>query len=126
MGTARPNARPAPCADTPAALHLQAIWRAVAALPSGSVSTYGAVAASAGLPRAARLVGRALRLAPRALDLPWHRVVSAGGRIAFPAGSRGFREQRRRLKAEGLEVVGVRVQLPQTADLDALLWRRAR
>ncbi len=101
---------------------LEAIWRAVARLPRGSVSTYGGVAVSAGLPRAARLVGRALREAPDALGLPWHRVVGAGGRIVFPAGSRQFREQRRRLLAEGVQVVRGRVRLPRAKDLDALLW----
>jgi len=101
---------------------LEAIWRVVARLPEGSVSTYGGVAASAGLPRAARLVGRALREAPRSLGLPWHRVLGAGGRIVFPAGSRNFREQRRRLVAEGLTVVRGRVKLARARDLDALLW----
>lgn len=101
---------------------LEAIWRVVARLPRGYVSTYGGVAASAGLPRAARLVGRALGQAPRSLNLPWHRVVGAGGRIAFPPGSRNFREQRRRLEAEGLTVVRGRVRLPRAQDLDALLW----
>jgi len=105
---------------------LEAIWRVVARLPEGSVSTYGGVAAKAGFPRAARLVGKALGLAPRSLGLPWHRVVAAGGRIAFAPGSRHFREQRRRLRAEGLEVVRGRVVLPKAGDLDALLWGRGR
>ena len=100
----------------------EAIWRAVARLPRGSVSTYGGVARCAGLPRAARLVGRALRDAPAALGLPWHRVLGAGGRIVFPPGSRNFREQRRRLVAEGIVVVRGRVKLARARDLDALLW----
>ncbi|MBS0395096.1 MAG: MGMT family protein [Proteobacteria bacterium] len=101
---------------------LRAIWRTVAALPPGRVCTYGAVAARAGLPRRARLVGHALKVAPRALALPWHRVVGAGGRIAFPAGSAAHREQRRRLLAEGVAVVRGRVRVPAAGDLDALLW----
>lgn len=105
---------------------LERIWRVVARLPKGSVSTYGGVAAKAGLPRAARLVGRALHVAPKSLELPWHRVVGAGGRIVFKAGSRHFREQRRRLEAEGVEVVRGRVQLPRAATLDALLWGSGR
>ena len=113
--------RPRPGASARA--RFEAIWRVVARLPKGSVSTYGGVAASAGLPRAARLVGRALGEAPKSLALPWHRVVGAGGRIAFPVGSRNFREQRRRLEAEGLTVVRGRVNLPRARDLDALLWR---
>jgi ABC-type nitrate/sulfonate/bicarbonate transport system permease component len=70
--------------------------------------------------------GHALKVAPRALELPWHRVVGAGGRIAFAAGSANFREQRRRLRAEGVEVERGRVRLPPAPDLDALLWGRAR
>ena len=114
--------RKIPSGVTEAGARARAIWRAVAALPRGSVATYGTVAARAGLPRAARLVGHALRKAPRALDLPWHRVVAAGGRIAFKRGSAAHREQRRRLLAEGVLVVRGRVRLPPPADLDALLW----
>lgn len=105
---------------------VRAIWREVAGLPRGSVATYGGIAARAGLPRRARLVGHALKVAPAALKLPWHRVVAAGGRIAFPPGSAGHREQRRRLLAEGVEVVRGRVRLPRPRDLDALLWGGVR
>ena len=114
------TAPPTPTDD--AADRLAAIWRVVAAVPRGQVSTYGGIAARAGLAGRARLVGRALKLAPKTLDLPWHRVVAAGGRIAFPVGSAAFREQRRRLRAEGVEVVGGRVRMPRADDLDALLW----
>jgi methylated-DNA-protein-cysteine methyltransferase-like protein len=105
-----------------AADNLARIWRAVAAIPRGSVATSGTIAARAGLARRARLVGHALKVAPDELRLPWHRVVAAGGRIAFPAGSRHFREQRRRLKAEGVQVLRGRVQRPPDHDLGALLW----
>jgi len=66
--------------DNPA---LQAIWHAVCAIPRGSIP-YGAVARAAGFPGRARQAGFALRVAPKALHLPWHRVVGAGGRIVFP------------------------------------------
>lgn len=101
---------------------LERIWATVAALPRGVVTTYGGVASAAGLPRRARLVGYALRHAPAHLDLPWHRVVGAGGRIAVPPGTRAHAEQRRRLVAEGHVVARGRVHLPQAADLDALVW----
>ncbi|HXQ30985.1 MAG TPA: MGMT family protein [Steroidobacteraceae bacterium] len=100
----------------------EAIWRAVAAIPRGSVATYGGIAASAGYPRAARLVGYALKTAPDALKLPWHRVVAAGGRIVFAQGSRLHREQRRRLESEGITVRRGRVAVARVEDLDALLW----
>ena len=111
---------------TPVDAGLARIWQAVAAISPGSVATYGAIAARAGLAGRARLVGHALKVAPPGLRLPWHRVVAAGGRIAFPAGSAAHREQRRRLMAEGLEVVRGRVRQDARTDLDALLWGRGR
>jgi methylated-DNA-protein-cysteine methyltransferase-like protein len=88
---------------------LEAIWHAVCAIPRGRVSTYGAVARSAGFPGRARQAGFALRVAPDALHLPWHRVVGAGGRIVFPRSSPEHREQARRLRAEGILVQNGRV-----------------
>lgn len=72
----------------------------VRAIPAGRVSTYGQVAALAGLPGRARLVGRVLGQLPAGSRLPWHRVVAAGGRIAERGG--GEHEQRQRLRAEGV------------------------
>lgn len=99
---------------------LEAIWQVVCAIPRGRVSTYGAVARAAGLPRRARLAGFALRVAPRALNLPWHRVVGAGGRIVFPSGSREHREQARRLRAEGIAVAAGRVAPSALTELEEL------
>jgi methylated-DNA-protein-cysteine methyltransferase-like protein len=82
------------------AVDLQAIWDAVSLIPRGQVATYGAVARAAGLPGRARLTGYALRMAPKNMHLPWHRVVGAGGRIVFAKGSAHFREQAKRLRAE--------------------------
>jgi methylated-DNA-protein-cysteine methyltransferase-like protein len=48
-------------------------------------------------------------MAPQGLNLPWHRVVGAGGRIVFPKTSREHREQARRLRAEGVLVQNGRV-----------------
>lgn len=98
------------------------ILAAVRAIPRGQVAGYGDVARRAGLPGRARLAARVLsqNADPR---LPWHRVLRSDGRIAFPTDSEGFREQARRLKAEGVQVVGGRVRMPKRADdLDAALW----
>src|ERR1700687_2618611 len=92
--------------DNPA---LQAIWHAICAIPRGQVSTYGAIARTPGFPGRARQAGFALRVAPKALNLPWHRVVGAGGRIVFPKSSPEHREQARRLRAEGVSVQNGRV-----------------
>lgn len=119
----RPEQEPQPAMPSGADA-LEAIWRVVAALAPGEVASYGEVARRAGLPGRARLAARALRLAPEALQLPLHRVVAAGGRIALPPGSSGFRLQRSRLLAEGHRVDARGRLAGPTAgiDLDAAVW----
>jgi methylated-DNA-protein-cysteine methyltransferase-like protein len=97
---------------------IQAIWDVVGTIPRGKVSTYGAVARAAGLPGRARLTGLALRVAPKELDLPWHRVLGAGGRIVFPKTSLHHREQARRLRAERVAVKDGRVDRSCITDLE--------
>jgi len=102
-----------------------AILRAIAGIPRGRVASYGEIAVRAGLPGRARLVGRILGEHPD-LKLPWQRVLRSDGRIAFPPGSRGYREQRARLLDEGVTVNRGRVDLKRFGwqrDLDAELWR---
>jgi methylated-DNA-protein-cysteine methyltransferase-like protein len=85
------------------------IWQVVAMIPKGRVATYGQVAALAGMPRHARLVGRTLRELPGGSRLPWHRVVNASLKISQRPGSGGHREQKKRLLTEGVEFVGERI-----------------
>lgn len=111
------------------AIRLQhtAIRNVIAQIPRGCVASYGELAVRAGLPRRARLVGLVLRTAPASLRLPWHRVLRSDGRIAFPPASAEFREQRMRLRKEGVEVLNGRVNLHRYGwqrDLDAQLWAR--
>jgi len=90
----------------------QRIWQVVAMIPEGRVATYGQIAALAGMPRHARLVGRTLALLPKGSKLPWHRVINAAGRISL-RGSDSHMTQRHRLEREGIEFVGERVVLKQ-------------
>jgi methylated-DNA-protein-cysteine methyltransferase-like protein len=99
---------------------LEEIWHAVCAIPRGRATTYGSVARAAGMPGRARQVGLALRIAPEELNLPWHRVVGAGGRIVFPPSSHAHREQARRLRAEGVRVVKGRVSAEAMTDLEEI------
>jgi methylated-DNA-protein-cysteine methyltransferase-like protein len=75
----------------------------IRALAPGEVLTYGEVAREAGRPGAARAVGNLLAKGDG--QLPWWRVVAAGGRLV-PGHER---EQARRLRAEGVTVRGNRV-----------------
>jgi methylated-DNA-protein-cysteine methyltransferase-like protein len=84
------------------------IRAAIMKIPRGRVSSYGAVAAAAGLPRGARLVVRVLN---QSHGLPWHRVVAAGGRIALP-GEHGL-DQRFRLEMEGIKFSGRKVRMAE-------------
>ncbi len=60
----------------------QDVYRVVSMIPPGQVATYGQIAAYLGNPHAARTVGWALRALPDGLDVPWHRVINAQGRIS--------------------------------------------
>lgn len=73
------------------------------AIPRGRVTSYGAVAAAAGLPNGARQVVRLLHARAGAAGLPWHRVLRKDGSIALREGG-GAELQRSLLAAEGVEV----------------------
>lgn len=67
----------------------------VASVPPGKVTTYGDIAAAAGL-SSARIVGWIMRT--DSSDLPWHRVITASGRPAPHLAAR----QLELLRAEGV------------------------
>jgi len=105
---------------------LARIYETIRDIPAGSVASYGQVAEIAGIPRGARLVGRALRDLPRGHDVPWHRVITASGRIAFARGSRPFEKQKKLLIMEGVAVIAGRIDMREyrwQPDLDELLWK---
>jgi methylated-DNA-protein-cysteine methyltransferase related protein len=77
-------------------------------IPRGKVSTYGAIARAAGYPGAARQVVAALH---RGFDLPWQRVLGAGGEIKLRGDS--AIEQRLRLESEGIAFRGRRANMKQ-------------
>lgn len=104
------------------------IIAAVKRIPRGRVSSYGAIADVAGLPRRARLVGTVLKHIS-ARGVPWFRVINAGGRISFPSGSDAYRLQKKKLEAEGVLFRGDRVDLQRYGwplrerTLDEALWK---
>jgi methylated-DNA-protein-cysteine methyltransferase-like protein len=91
----------------------QRIYAVIASIPRGAVVTYGQVADLAGMPRAARLVGRTVSKLPGDTRLPWHRVINANGKISMPRESLGFDRQKERLQEEDVVVTNGRIDLKE-------------
>jgi methylated-DNA-[protein]-cysteine S-methyltransferase len=72
---------------------------ATSRVPYGEVSTYGAMAAAAGSPRAYRAAGNALGANPIPIVVPCHRVLHADGGLGGYAG--GLDRKRFLLELEG-------------------------
>ena len=85
----------------------EAVLVVIEALEPGDVITYGEVAAEAGFPGAARAVGSVLARCDS--DLPWWRVVGAGGQLRSPEPTR----QSNLLAREGVTVSNGRVHIPR-------------
>lgn len=93
--------------------------RVILNIPVGFVSSYGKVAAAAGYPGYHRQAAQLLRR--DGIDLPWQRVVGAGGEIKtrFDHGD----TQRRLLEAEGVRFIGERVDMERfECDLRPWEW----
>jgi methylated-DNA-protein-cysteine methyltransferase-like protein len=58
------------------------VYEVVGRIPSGRVTTYGAIARALGEPRSARMVGWAINEPPPELQLPCHRVVNRIGQLS--------------------------------------------
>jgi methylated-DNA-protein-cysteine methyltransferase-like protein len=95
-----------------------AVCAVVGRIPKGWVATYGQVAAMAGLPRRARLVGHILQQLDPGTDLPWHRVVNAKGEVSFSPSRNGSDALQQRL----LEGEGVVFDGRNRVDLDRFRW----
>lgn len=76
------------------------VLRRLALVPYGQTTTYGALAAAAGRPRAARAVGTAMNRNPIPIVLPCHRVVGASGSLVGYGG--GLERKVALLRLEGV------------------------
>jgi methylated-DNA-protein-cysteine methyltransferase-like protein len=95
-----------------------AIYAVIRRIPRGWVATYGQVAAMAGLPRRARLVGQVLQHLGPATDIPWHRVVNAKGEVSYALSRNGGDALQQRL----LEKEGVEFDNRNRFDLERFRW----
>jgi methylated-DNA-protein-cysteine methyltransferase-like protein len=98
---------------------VEAICAVIRRIPKGWVATYGQVAAMAGMPRRARLVGRVLQRLDPATKIPWHRVVNAKGEVSYSLSRNGGDILQRRL----LEKEGIRFDDNNRLDLERCRWR---
>ena len=87
-------------------------------IPPGNVATYGQLAALAGQPRAARIVGGAMSRCPEGNGVPCHRVIRRDGTLcdAFVFGISGL--QRQLLLSEGVTFLS-----DGRVDMEECLWR---
>ena len=84
------------------------VWKALADIPFGQTTSYGAIARTIGQPDAARAVGAANGANPIALIVPCHRVIGSDGSLT---GFGGGLPLKRKLLEHEARVCGTRYDL---------------
>jgi methylated-DNA-[protein]-cysteine S-methyltransferase len=77
------------------------LWTALRTIPSGQTSSYGALAAKIGVPKAVRAIGAANGANPISIVLPCHRVIGSNQRLTGYGG--GLHRKSWLLTHEGAE-----------------------
>ncbi len=80
----------------------KAVWDALASIPVGTTTSYGAIAAAIGRPNAVRAVGMANGANPISIVVPCHRVIGTDGTLTGYGG--GIERKRWLLDHEGVSV----------------------
>ncbi len=80
-----------------------AVYECVKSVPKGKVASYGTIAAMAGNPRAARIVGWALHVNPEPEKIPCYRIVTKSGKVSSAFAFGGENVQRAMLVSDGVE-----------------------
>ncbi|MBU2235931.1 MGMT family protein [Patescibacteria group bacterium] len=101
----------------------QRVYALVKKIPTGKVATYGQIAALAGSPRGARMVGWALHVLPEpeTKKVPWQRVINRKGIISTTCSDHPKDLQKMILESEGVEVKTKEDLL--WIDLDKYQWK---
>jgi methylated-DNA-[protein]-cysteine S-methyltransferase len=76
------------------------VWTALRTIPAGTTTSYGALAAHLGMPKAVRAVGLANGSNPISVVVPCHRVIGANGSLTGYGG--GLPRKRWLLEHEGV------------------------
>ena len=88
------------------------VYEYLTRIPKGKVVTYGQIAKDLGNKGYARAIGNILHNNPEPIRCPCFKVVNSQGRLAKHFGDKGGIEtQRKRLEADGVEVIDYRVDL---------------
>jgi methylated-DNA-protein-cysteine methyltransferase-like protein len=93
------------------------VYAVVRQIPSGRVTTYGAIARFLGAARSSRMVGYAMNASFTAGDVPAQRVVNRAGLLT---GKHHFATPT--LMQELLESEGIRVENDAIIDFDRVFW----
>ncbi|MFT6215932.1 MAG: methylated-DNA-protein-cysteine methyltransferase-like protein [Roseivirga sp.] len=93
------------------------VYEVVKLIPSGKVTSYGAIAAYLGAKGSARMVGWAMSASHTLSDVPAHRVVNSSGLLT---GKHHF--QTPTTMQELLEAEGVKVKNDKIEDFKTLYW----
>ena len=92
----------------------QRILKIVRTIPNGRVVSYGQIATTLGMPRAARLIGQAMSKMEDVEDFPWWRVLNNQGVISI----RGNQFATKSVQKELLEAEGIEVTADFTIDIE--------
>lgn len=94
------------------------VYEVTSEIPSGRVSTYGAIASFLGSPGAARMVGWALNNCHNSGNfIPAHRVVNRNGLLSGKHHFPGENIMQELLESEGVKILDDRV-----VDFENLFW----
>jgi methylated-DNA-[protein]-cysteine S-methyltransferase len=80
----------------------QKVWHALAKIPAGTTTSYGALAAKLRAPNAMRAVGHANGSNPISVVIPCHRLIGANGSLIKYGG--GLERKRWLLQHEGVDI----------------------
>ena len=93
------------------------VYEVVRQIPSGRVTSYGAIAKALGAARSARMVGYAMNASHAIEDVPAHRVVNRKGMLTGK-----FHFEGTNLMQQLLESEGIKVENNQIVDFDKHIW----
>jgi methylated-DNA-protein-cysteine methyltransferase-like protein len=96
----------------------QQVYEVVKLIPTGRVTSYGAIAEYLGTKGSARMVGWAMNQAHTLLDVPAHRVVNRSGLLT---GKHHFQTPTR--MQELLESEGIIIKNDKVLQLEKVYWR---